>query len=54
MIKIRVTPAGSHGNWYVQQKKWWGWKNIYQATIPTYIEKYIEDLKMFRDVKIIR
>lgn len=58
MKKIRVTPRASSDGWNngfeVQEKKWWGWKTIYWANIPRYIEEYLEDLKKFCDYKFIR
>ena len=58
-MKVRVVPSRVFGlsdntGFYLQEKKWWGWKNIYHAMILRYVLEYIQDLKQVRDVEVIR
>lgn len=55
-MKIRVTHCNSLGypKWIVQQRKWWGWKTIYSTSISRYITEFINELKQYRDLEIIR
>ena len=57
-MKVRVVPAEAslydNRGFYLQEKKWWGWKNIYHAMILRYVLEYIQDLKEVRDVEVIK
>jgi hypothetical protein len=57
-MKIRITPATTFNfdncGFYVEEKKWWGWKKIYHAYILRYCEEYIEDLSKVRNITLIK
>ena len=57
-MKVRVVPVRasmySNSGFYLQEKKWWGWKNIYHAMIIRYVLDYIQELREVRDVEIVK
>lgn len=55
-MKVRIRPKGIGlmPRFSVQEKKWWGWKTLYNAEILSYCIKYIEDLSTVRKVDWIK
>jgi hypothetical protein len=57
-MKVRVVPAKAsiydNSGFFLQEKKWYGWKNIYHAMLIKYILEYIHDLREVRNVEIVK
>lgn len=55
-MKIRIKPNGIGLNprFSVQRKRWYGWETIYNAEILSYCLEYINDLKEFANVELVR
>lgn len=55
-MKIRIKPngVGLMPRFSVQQKRWYGWETLYNAELLSYCWKYIDDLKEFSNVELVK
>ena len=51
-MKVRV--SFKNWKWTIEEKKWWGWKTIFQTCYRRHIYQFIEFMETYRDLEIIR
>ena len=57
-MKVRVIPARAsmytNSGFFLQEKKWWGWKTIYKSYELSLCKDKLKDLESVLEIQFIR
>lgn len=55
-MKIRIEYKQSQylSKWVIKEKKWYGWKTIYDTYNKYNLDRFLQDLTNYRQIEIIK